>query len=79
MAPFVSVDCASGVVTPLDAAPLGTTIGDVTATVPASGAPSIAIATDAEPATELGIADIKEALAAAGVPVRPAERALEAQ
>jgi peptidylprolyl isomerase len=59
-APFVSVDCVSGQVMPTDAPPDGTTIGGVTASLQPTGVPTITIATDAQPATELGIADVKE-------------------
>jgi len=59
--PFVTVDCVSMQVMPTDTPPAsGTTIGAVTALMQPNGAPSITVATDAQPATELGIADIKE-------------------
>jgi peptidylprolyl isomerase len=59
--PFVTLDCVSLQVMPTDAAPAsGTTIGAVTALMQPNGAPAITVATDAQPATELGIADIKE-------------------
>jgi peptidylprolyl isomerase len=57
-APFVTVDCVSGQVMPTDSAPNGTTIGSVTALVQPNGAPAITVATDAQPATELGVADM---------------------
>jgi peptidylprolyl isomerase len=43
---------------PTDSAPNGTTIGSVTALVQPNGAPAITVATDAQPATELGVADM---------------------
>lgn len=58
--PFVTVDCVSGQVMPNDAPPDGTTVGAVTASLQPTGVPSITIATDATPATELGIADVAE-------------------
>lgn len=59
--PFVSVDCVSGQVMPNDAPPSnGATIGGVTASLQPTGVPTITIATDAQPATELGVADIQE-------------------
>ncbi len=60
LAPFVTVDCVSGQVMPVDAPPSGTTIGAVTAIFQPNGAPAITVATDAQPATELGVADISE-------------------
>ncbi|MCX6433710.1 MAG: FKBP-type peptidyl-prolyl cis-trans isomerase [Actinobacteria bacterium] len=60
LAPFVTVDCVSGQVMPVDAPPNGTTIGAVTAIFQPNGAPAITVATDAQPATELGVADISE-------------------
>jgi peptidylprolyl isomerase len=68
--PFVTVDCTSGQVSPTDSPPSnGTTIGSVTGSLQATGAPAITIATDATPATELGVADMVKgtgATAAAG-------------
>ena len=59
--PFVSVDCTSGQVSPNDSPPQGgATIGGATGSLQPNGAPTITIATDATPATELGIADIAE-------------------
>ncbi len=58
--PFVTVDCVSGQVMPTDTPPNGTTIGSVTGSLQPTGVPSITIATDASPATELGIADMVE-------------------
>jgi peptidylprolyl isomerase len=59
--PFVTLDCVSLQVMPTDRAPAsGTTVGAVTALMQPNGAPAITVATDAQPATELGIADIKE-------------------
>lgn len=58
--PFVTVDCVSGQVMPTDAPPNGTTIGGVTAIFQPTGVPAITVATDAQPATELGVADIQE-------------------
>jgi len=58
--PFVTVDCTSGQVSPTDQpSPNGTTIGPVTGVIQPNGAPAITVATDAQPATELGIADMK--------------------
>jgi peptidylprolyl isomerase len=56
--PFVTVDCTSLQGMPVDAPPDGTTIGAVTAIFQPNGAPAITVATDATPATELGVADI---------------------
>ncbi len=56
--PFVTVDCVSGQVMPTDTLPNGTTLGSVTALVQPNGAPAITVATDAQPATELGVADM---------------------
>jgi peptidylprolyl isomerase len=59
--PFVTVDCVSGQAMPVDSPPAsGTTIGSVTGLFQPNGAPAITVATDAQPATELGIADMKE-------------------
>jgi hypothetical protein len=58
--PYVTVDCVSGQVMPTDTLPNGTTIGSVTALVQPNGAPAITVATDAQPATELGVADMTE-------------------
>jgi peptidylprolyl isomerase len=63
--PFVTVDCVSGQAMPTDTAPNGTTIGSVTASLQATGVPAITVATDAQPATELGIADVQEGSGAA--------------
>jgi peptidylprolyl isomerase len=58
-APFVTLDCTSLQVMPVDAPPAdATTIGGASAIFQPNGAPAITIATDAAPATELGIADI---------------------
>lgn len=57
--PFVIVDCVSGQAMPADAAPSdGATVDGVTAYFQPNGAPAIAVATDAQPATELGVADV---------------------
>ena len=65
-APFVTVDCTSGQVAPTDQpSPNGTTIGPVTGVIQPNGAPAITVATDAAPATELGVADMKEGSGAA--------------
>jgi hypothetical protein len=57
--PFVTVDCTSGQVSPTDQpSPNGTTIGPVTGVIQPNGAPAITVATDATPATELGVADM---------------------
>ena len=58
--PFVAIDCVSGQATGLDTAPNGTTLGPVTASLQPTGVPTITLATDAPPATELGIADVSE-------------------
>ena len=59
--PFVTVDCVSGQAMPTDTPPnKGTTIGSVTGSLQPNGAPAITVATDATPATELGIADMVE-------------------
>jgi peptidylprolyl isomerase len=60
LSPFVTVDCVSGQVMPVESPPNGTTIGPVTAIFQPNGAPAITVATDAQPATELGVADITE-------------------
>lgn len=58
--PYVTLDCVSLQAMPTDAPPVnGTTLGDVTALMQPNGAPAITIATDAQPATELGSADLK--------------------
>jgi peptidylprolyl isomerase len=65
-APFVTVDCTSGQVSPTDQpSPNGTTIGSVTGLIQPNGAPAITVATDAAPATELGVADMQEGSGAA--------------
>ena len=56
--PFVTVDCVSGQVMGTDTPPGGTTIGSVTGSLQPTDVPSITIASDATPATELGIADM---------------------
>jgi peptidylprolyl isomerase len=59
IAPFVTLDCTSLQVMPVDAPPAsGTTVGATTAIFQPNGAPALTVATDAQPATELGIADI---------------------
>ncbi len=58
VAPYVTLDCVSLQVMPVDEPPNGTTIGAVTALIQPTGVPAITIATDATPATELGVADI---------------------
>ncbi|MEI6360568.1 MAG: FKBP-type peptidyl-prolyl cis-trans isomerase [Actinomycetes bacterium] len=66
LAPFVTVDCTSGQVSPTDQpSPNGTTIGSVTGVIQPNGAPAITVATDAVPATELGVADMTEGSGAA--------------
>ena len=66
LAPFVTVDCTSGQVSPTDQpSPNGTTIGPVTGVIQPNGAPAITVATDAQPATELGVADMKPGSGAA--------------
>jgi peptidylprolyl isomerase len=58
--PFVTVDCTSGQVSPTDQpSPNGTTIGPVTGVIQPNGAPAITVATDAQPATQLQVADMK--------------------
>ena len=57
--PFVTVDCTSGQGSPTDQPSAnGTTIGPVTGVIQPNGAPAITVATDAKPATELGVADM---------------------
>ena len=59
LAPFVTLDCTSLQVMPVDAPnPDATTIGGASAIFQPNGAPAITVATDSAPATELGIADI---------------------
>ncbi len=58
--PFVTVDCVSGQVMGTDSPPDGTTIGSVSAILQPTGVPSITIASDATPATELGSAEMAE-------------------
>jgi peptidylprolyl isomerase len=64
--PFVTVDCTSGQVSPTDKPSAnGTTIGPVTGVIQPNGAPAITVATNAQPATELGVADMKPGSGAA--------------
>lgn len=57
--PYVTVDCVSGQAMPTDTAPdRGATVDSVTAYLQPNGAPAITVATDAQPATELGSADV---------------------
>jgi len=57
--PYVTLDCVSLQAMPTDEPPAsGTTVGDVTAIMQPNGAPAITVATDAEPATTLGVADL---------------------
>ena len=59
--PYVTLDCVSLQGMPVDAPPAsGVTLGSTTAIFQPNGAPAITVATDAQPATELGIADIRE-------------------
>lgn len=59
--PFVTLDCVSLQGMPVDSPPAsGVTLGSVTAIFQPNGAPALTVATDAQPATELGIADIRE-------------------
>jgi peptidylprolyl isomerase len=59
--PYVTLDCVSLQAMPTDAPPAqATTIGAASAIFQPNGAPAITIATDNTPATELGIADIRE-------------------
>jgi hypothetical protein len=59
--PYVALDCTSLQGTPVDEPPAsGTTLGAVTAIFQPNGAPAITLATDAQPATELGVAAIQE-------------------
>lgn len=59
--PFVTLDCVSLQAMPVDAPPAsGVTLGAATAIFQPNGAPAITIATENQPATELGIADIRE-------------------
>lgn len=58
--PYVTLDCVSMQAMPTDEPPANaTTIGSASAIMQPNGAPAITIATDAQPATELGIADLK--------------------
>jgi peptidylprolyl isomerase len=58
--PYAAFDCTTGAGTAADAAPTdATAIGDVYAALQSSGAPVITVATNAAPATELGVADLK--------------------
>ena len=54
----MSIDCATGEAVGVDAAPQGTTVGAVTVSEGANGAPVVTVATGAAPATELQTADI---------------------
>lgn len=57
--PFVTVDCVSGQVMPTDSLPTNAvTVGSASAALQPNGAPTITVATDATPATELGSADL---------------------
>ena len=59
--PYVTLDCVSLQGMPVDEPPAsGVTLGSTTAIFQPNGAPAITVATDAQPATELGIADIRE-------------------
>ena len=59
--PYVTLDCVSLQGMPVDAPPAsGVTLGSTTAIFQPNGAPAITVATDAQQATELGIADIRE-------------------
>ncbi len=59
--PYVTLDCTSLQGMPVDEPPAsGTTVGSATAIFQPNGAPALTIATGAQPATELGIADITE-------------------
>lgn len=68
--PYVTVDCVSTQAMPTDTLPTGSvTVGSASAAIQPNGAPTVTIATDATPATELGIAEVVEgsgAAAAAG-------------
>ena len=57
--PYVTLDCVSLQGMPVDAPPAdATTVGSASAIFQPNGAPALTLATDAQPATELGIADI---------------------
>lgn len=57
--PYVTLDCATLEGVGVDAPPAdAANVGDAWALFPPSGAPSLTLATDAQPATELGVADI---------------------
>lgn len=55
---YVSVDCATGQQSAGDAAPTGTTVADVTASLNADGVPTITVASMAAPAQTLQSADL---------------------
>ncbi len=59
--PFVTVDCVSMQVMPVDAPPANAvTVGDASAIFQPNGAPALTLATSTTPAESLGIADIRE-------------------
>jgi len=55
---FVSVDCATGQQSGIDAAPSGTAVDGITATVNATGVPNIIVPAQATPAQTLGSAEL---------------------
>lgn len=66
--PFVTVDCVSTQAMPTDTLPTGSvTVGSASAAIQPNGAPTVTIATDATPATELGIAEVVEGSGAEAV------------
>ncbi|MDO8309145.1 MAG: FKBP-type peptidyl-prolyl cis-trans isomerase [Actinomycetota bacterium] len=67
-APYVTVDCVSTQAMPTDSLPTGSvTVGSASAAIQPNGAPTVTIATDATPATELGIAEVVEGSGAEAV------------
>ena len=58
--PYVTLDCVSLQGMPVEAPPAdATTVGAASAIFQPNGAPALTLATDAAPATELGVADIR--------------------
>ena len=69
--PYITVDCTSLQAMPTDTLPTdATTVGAASAIFQPNGAPAITVATDAQPATELGVADIS---VGTGPQVQPGE------
>jgi hypothetical protein len=66
--PYITVDCVSTQAMPTDTLPTGSvTVGFASAAMQPNGAPTVTIATDATPATELGIAEVVEGSGAEAV------------